>query len=167
LSPKQTRDYLAHMRAIVVLAASFLAACQAGEQPPGERASASAPSPAAPAVVPPSTGAQILAAERLIGEYRVAGADGREIALPYGITASITPEHIHLTADCVNLEWSYRLEGGRLTTQRAPSESCARGLTAGEQAVVQAFDVATTVARTPSNGYEFAGGGHSVTLFTQ
>jgi len=162
------------MRAITVPAAGFLAACQAAEQPPApaaavpaERAPADVPSPAAPAVVPSAPGAQVLAAERLVGGYRVAGADGREIDLPYGITASISSERIHLTADCVNLEWSYRLERGRLSTRRAPSESCARGLTPVEAAVVQAFDGATMVTLTRANGLEFAGGGHSVTLFSQ
>jgi hypothetical protein len=124
----------------------------------------SAPTQAGPAATSPLA---ILKAERLVGEYRIAGADGRSIDLPYGVTASISADRIHVTADCINLEWSYRLAGAGLATRRVPTESCARGLAPLEQAIAEAFDHATAVALNKANGYEFSGGGHSVTLFTQ
>jgi hypothetical protein len=145
---------------VLLLAALMVAACQSAE-PTAEPAAEVRPSPsAAPAQA-------ITSAERLIGEYRVAGADGKGIDLPYGIAASISADRIHITADCVNLEWSYRLAAGALTTGREPTRGCRRALTPDEQAIATAFDAATAVALTEANGYRFSGGGHSVTLFTQ
>jgi hypothetical protein len=117
--------------------------------------------------VPGESGDAIASAERLIDEYRVAGADGRGLDLPYGISASISADRIDVSADCVVLAWSYRFESGRLITQRVPAKSCKRALTPEEQTIAAAFDSATSVAVTASNAYEFSGGGHSVTLFTQ
>jgi hypothetical protein len=93
---------------------------------------------------------------------------GEGIDLPYGITASITGDTIHLTADCVNIEWGYVMDAdGSLATLRVPTEGCARGLNATEEALVKAFDGAERVARNRANGYEFAGRGPTATLFTQ
>jgi hypothetical protein len=103
----------------------------------------------------------------LVGEYRVAGVGGQDIDLPYGITASISDAGIHVVSDCVNLSWSWSLEGARLVTERVAVEGCARGLVPEEEAVAAAFDGSTGVARTPSNGIEFTGENGSVLLFSQ
>jgi hypothetical protein len=45
--------------------------------------------------------------------------------------------------------------------------SCRRALLPEEDAIAAAFDNAGMVRRTPANGIEFTGGGHSVLLFSQ
>jgi len=141
-------------------AAALLAACQPGEQ------TSSAPPAAQP--VPQSQPQQaITAASGLVGEYRVAGADGQDIDLPHGITAAIDQTTIRVAADCLNFAWNYRFESSRLVTEATPVRSCKRGLLPAEEAVRAAFDAAETVSRTPANGIMFAGGGRKVTLFSQ
>src|SRR5690606_34982914 len=103
----------------------------------------------------------------LAGEYRVAGVDGGGIDLPHGITATITGDRIEVQSDCIRFAWSYARDGGRLTTAPQPAASCRRALLPPEQAVSEAFTAAESVARTPSNGVEFSGGGRSVLLFSQ
>ena len=137
-------------RSALVIALLALAACRA--EPEAQR------EPEAP---------PIAAAAELVGEYRVAGVDGSDIDLPHAITASITADRIQLVSDCVNMAWGYTLTEGRLSTEQAPAEGCARGFEPTEQALLAAFDVADTVRRTPANALEFSGGGHSVTLFSQ
>lgn len=152
------------MRTYPIAAIILVAGCQPGgptAPPEGESATAT------PEHSPPPSSDAIASSERLAGEYRVAGVDGQGIDLPYGITASISDETIHVTADCINMAWSYHFDGGALATERVPVEGCARGLTPSETAIVLAFDAADTVSLNPANGYKFAGGGHSITLFTQ
>jgi hypothetical protein len=152
-----------------VLVALALAACEGEAQRPAEepqaRASSSAPAPNT------STGASdtivITDSAALAGEYRVAGAGDRDIDLPHGITARISEEGVHVVSDCVNLSWSWVFEGARLATERVPVESCARSLLPEEEAIVEAFDGATGVRRTPANGIEFTGENGSVLLFGQ
>ena len=156
--------------ALPSIALLALAACQPAtesEAPePAASATAAVPSPA-PTSPSEAGGDRILSPERLAGEYRVAGVGGQGIDLPYGISASITQDRIRLTADCVNVEWAYLLVDGKMQTARVPVEGCARGLNDTEEALVEAFDGAERVARTPANGYEFAGRGPTATLFTQ
>ena len=151
-------------RSFLPIAFLALAACQpAAERDAPEPAVSS--TPADPTPVPSGNG---VSPEQLAGEYRVAGVGGRDINLPYGITASVTADTIHLTADCVNVEWGYtRNADGSLSTLRVPTEGCARGLNEVEEALVEAFDGAERVSRTASNGYEFSGRGPTATLFTQ
>jgi hypothetical protein len=146
----------------LLVLAVLVAGCRPAEQPAAP-STASSTTAAAPA---PELRA-IASADRLVGEYRIAGADGQGIDLPYGIAATITADRIRVNADCFTLEWSYRFERAALATRRVPAKSCRRSLTPEEQAIAQAFDAATTVMLTEANGYEFVGGGHSVTLFTQ
>ena len=89
-------------KALPLIAALVLAACQ-----PETEAEAPQPTSAATAEPSPteSAGDLIVTPEQLAGEYRVAGVGGEGIDLPYGITASITGDTIHLTAECVNIEW--------------------------------------------------------------
>ena len=135
----------------------------------GPQAESSAPigatEPAAPAVptLPSPPAPQI----DLPGEYRVAGVDGVGIDLPYGVTASITGDRIHVTADCLNFAWTYTMQGARIATARTAVEGCARGLTDPEEAVVEALDAAATLERTPTNGIELRGDGRSVVLYAQ
>lgn len=137
----------------------------AAPQAPTAQAPTPGASPSAPQPAPPPANA--LPAGELPGEYRLAGVDGGDINLPYGISASIDGRRIQVVADCINMAWSYTYAGGRLATKRAPVESCARGLTAKEDAVAAALDGAQQAVRTPSNAIELSGDGHSLTLFSQ
>ncbi|MDZ4306801.1 hypothetical protein [Allopontixanthobacter sp.] len=103
----------------------------------------------------------------LLGEYRVAGVDGKDINLPHGISASISAEEIAVLSQCVRFKWAYTLAGGGFAASRVPTVSCQRGLFPEEEAISRAFDRAVQVRGTPANGIEFSGEGHSVTLFSQ
>lgn len=156
--------------AVVPLAAALMPfACSPGadDSPVDPPVPQAAPPTNASLTAPPDPDAASEPAIALPGEYRVAGVNGVEIDQPYAITAVITADRIHLTADCLNFAWSYTARGKRIATDRVGVESCARGLTAAEQALVDALDSATTVLRTPSNAIELRGGGRSVTLFSQ
>ena len=149
--------------ALVIL---MLSACGSPVGTPEDEPAAPTPTEAAPAepeiVAKPAVPAVVLP-----GEWRVAGVDGGEIDQPYAITASITADHIHVTADCLNFAWSYVAEANRIATERVAVESCGRGPTAPEEAVVAAIDAAEEVARTPANAVELRGSGRVVTLFSQ
>ena len=145
-------------RSFLPIAFLALAACQ----PAAER---DAPEPAVsstPADPTPAPSGNVVSPEQLAGEYRVAGVAGRDINLPYGITASVTADTIHLA---ISEELPDELS--LLATLRVPTEGCARGLNEVEEALVEAFDGAERVSRTASNGYEFSGRGPTATLFTQ
>ena len=141
-----------------------LAACQ----PAAERDAREPAVSSTPAEPTPAPSGNVVSPQQLAGEYRIAGVGGQAIDLPYGITASITADRIHLTADCVNVEWGYTMDAdGSLSTLRVPTEGCARGLNPAEEALVEAFDGAERVSRNAANGYEFSGRGPTATLFTQ
>lgn len=145
----------------------LLAACGA---PDSAKSPNPEPHPAAansPDGVSTPAGDSIGSAERLAGEYRIAGVDGAALDLPYGVTASISENRIHVVADCINMAWSYRFSGASLATERVAVEGCARGLMPQEQAIADAFDAASKVSVNRANGLDFEGAGHSVTLFTQ
>jgi hypothetical protein len=155
---------------LALSAAAALAACESEPGPvpaesprPASSAATEAPAPPSPTPLP----AAITDAAALVGEYRVAGVGGQDINLPHGITASISDGGIHVVSDCVNLSWSWSFEGARLVTERVPVEGCGRGLLPEEDAIAAAFDEATAVVRTPSNGIEFTGENGSVLLFSQ
>ena len=160
------------MRILVAATFVLLLGCtQSAEKPtaepvasPSPAVARSLPSPAATATDAPVAVAPAFA---IPGEYRIAGVNGQDINQPYAITASISGDRIHVTADCINLGWSYTMQGAAIGTKRVAVEGCGRGLTRAEEAVVAAFDAAKTVARTPSNAIEFRAPGHTVTLFSQ
>ena len=109
----------------------------------------------------------IISPAALVGEYRVAGVDGQDINLPHGITASISDDEIEVQSQCIRFKWAYTISEGDLTASRVPMVSCRRGLYPEEEAIARAFDQAARAQRTPANGIEFVGAGHSVTLFSQ
>jgi hypothetical protein len=156
-------------KALSSIALLALAACQPAlerDAPEPTSSDSTAEPSAAPSL--DEGGEPIASPEQLAGEYRVAGVGGEGIDLPYGISASITANTIHLTADCVNVEWGYVMDAdGSLATLRVPTEGCARGLNPTEEALVEAFDGAENVSRNRANGYEFSGRGPTATLFTQ
>lgn len=153
------------MRYALALLAVALSACRAdapaaASEPTGQLATEASPEPPASAVV--SAGA-------LPGEFRVAGVDGQAIDLPYGLAVSIDEDTILLAEGCLRMAWHYRFEAGQLATERRHDlvGRCDRPPNATEETIGLAFDTATAVLRTPANGVDFTGGGHTVTLFSQ
>ena len=156
------------MRRVIPAALVLLAACTDSlEQPTADPVPSSSPAVVRASPTPASSAAQAAQAVEIAGEYRIAGVNGRDINQPYGITASIGADRIHITADCLNFAWSYRQQGSVIATKRVAVEGCGRGPTAAEEAIVAAFDAAASVVRTPANALEFRAPGHTVTLFSQ
>jgi hypothetical protein len=161
-------------RLLALAACALLAACDGtADEPTADAAPAAkseaAVTPSAPVspVSTPSPTAPAEPAMELAGEYRIAGVDGGDIDLPHGITAVIGEDRIDVTSQCVEMAWSYSLEGTTLQTMRIPVVTCDRGRYPEEEAIEAAFTAAREVERTASNGLRFSGGGRSVTLFTQ
>jgi len=141
---------------------AMLAGCDASADPP-----ANAAAPAASVAPAAQPGDRIVSAAQLVGEYRVAGVDDASLDLPYGVSASVYADRIHVVADCLNFGWEYSFEGAALVTERVAVESCGRGLTPQEAALVAVFDAANEVSRNRANGIDLRGEGHLVTLFSQ
>jgi hypothetical protein len=117
----------------------------------------------------------------LAGEYRVAGIDGTEVGGGIGLALSVTDTLIWFDPRCAGFSWTYTYSGGRLTTDRpqkprspgAPlvagpgAATCRIAVHPEQQRLATALDAVTSARRTPSNGIELTGGGHSVTLYSQ
>ena len=152
---------------IAAISLVALAACQpAGDGPaPGAE-----PSQAATAVANDGKGdaAAVDAPASLVGEYRVAGIDGTEVAGQIGIALSVTEDTIFFDPRCAGFGWSYTYENGTLATAR-PTDApvCEIAVDPELQRLAAALDAVTQAARTPSNGIALSGGGHSVTLYSQ
>ena len=166
------------MRAAASIAIALgLGACTPAAEPSEEPAATAPTAPAAASTpaskrsaspsIAPRAPAQLIPAGELIGEWRVAGVDGQAIDALYAITASITPDRVHIVADCINVAWSYAAESGSITTQRVPVEGCGRGLSPHEEAIVAVIDGSTGFGRVPSNAVEIFHPQGRVTLFSQ
>lgn len=135
--------------------------------------------PVATAAAAPSAGIPILSAQILVGEYRVAGIDGAEIAGDMGIGLSIGEATISYEPHCLGYVWAMSMDDeGRLALARDPAfgpqvdsgsviVACEPAVTPAFGQLAQALDVVDRAARTPANGIELTGGGRSVTLFSQ
>lgn len=109
----------------------------------------------------------VAATERLTpGEYRVAGADGADINLAHAITLTITPDEIRLASQCFTPRWTWRYAGEVLETARIPEAMCERTRYPAELAAEAVFAQPENIERTPANGIEISGGGHSLLLFS-
>jgi hypothetical protein len=150
----------------VLLIALLLAACSPPVPPP----------PAAPQDPPPAQ--PIPAVSTLAGEWRVASIDGKDFNEPYGLALTADAEEIWWAPRCAGLIRTYRISGTMFRTgpakgvkPRKPGEPtppvCLIGLPARIDEVTRALDSATTIRRTPGNGIEISGGGHSLLLFSQ
>jgi hypothetical protein len=149
----------------LVAAMALLAACQRVEAPtpaPSPTAIATASEgPAGPAQPAPTT---------LAGEWRVAGIDGAPFDEPYGLALSADARLVWMEPRCAGVARSYRIGGGRIAFGPDPdarNEVCAIGMPPRTDDVLRALDAAERIRRTPANGIEIAGGGHSLTLFSQ
>ena len=156
--------------ALILLAGAALPACQPVDSPPGPARPGETTAPA-PAVAPAS----------LEGEYRVAGIDGTEVGGNIGIALSITDKLIWFDPRCAGFNWSYTYAEGVISTDRpqkprttdsalvagVPAPTCRIAVHPEQQRLATALDAVTRAERTPSNGIELSGGGHSVTLYSQ
>lgn len=136
-----------------------------------------------PPVAPPPPAAQVppaglAAVTTLAGEWKVAAIDGEDFNEPHGIALSADDREIWWAPRCAGLVRSYAIRGAQLRIGPAlgahrprpgepPPPVCAIGLPPRINEVSRAIDSATTVRRTPANGIELSGGGHSLLLFSQ
>lgn len=161
---------------ILIGAAALVSACQPAEGPVASTDSAvSKPARESMGDAPD------MALASLAGEYRVAGIDGTEVGGGIGIALTVTDKLIWFDPRCAGFNWTYTYAGGRLTTDRpqkprtpgAPlvaglgGATCRIGVHPEQQRLATALDAVTSAKRTPSNGIELTGGGHSVTLYSQ
>ena len=158
------------MRYVLALVAmGWLAGCS----PPNDRA----PEPAQTASVtatsaatepaPPGVPEGAIATGELVGEWRVAGVDGRAVNLPHAITVSIDATTIRYASHCVSGVWTYRAAGPSIVTRQVPQAMCDRGRYREERALDAVFSAPGAIRRTAGSGIDIAGGGHSITLFSQ
>ncbi|WFL78931.1 hypothetical protein P7228_07670 [Altererythrobacter arenosus] len=127
----------------------------------------------------PSNSGALVPIESLAGEWRVAGIDGEALDERYGLTLSADDNEIWWEPRCAGVIRSYRIDGTALAigSPRAsgsptppgvpPPPICTIGWPPRLVDVGVALDAAVTIGRTPSNGIELSGGGHSLTLFSQ
>lgn len=160
-----------------LLAAALLAACTA-PAPPADKAPSATPSTdAKPPAPPASTG--LLAPTTLAGEWKIVAIDGQDFNEPYGLALSANASEVWWEPRCAGMVRGYTIEGPAIRIGRAPSLGpppapgtppppvCAIGLPPRLPDAVRALDAATAIRRTPSNGVELSGGGHSLLLFSQ
>lgn len=157
----------------VLVALVLLAACA---QP--------APQPDATPTPTSSTAASPTAKDQpapvtLSGEWKIAAIDGQDFNEPYGLAFSANATEIWWDPRCAGMVRGYAIDGNAIRIGRAPSLGpppppgtppppvCAIGLPARLPEAVRALDAATRVVRTPSNGVDLSGGGHSLLLFSQ
>jgi hypothetical protein len=127
----------------------------------------------------PTPGSALAPIATLAGEWRVAGIDGKDFNEPYGLALSANGDELWWAPRCAGMARSYRIDGTRIqfsppadervaeSGAPAPPPPCIPGRPARLADVMRALDAATAVGRTPSNGIEISGGGHSVLLFSQ
>lgn len=154
---------MAAMRtAFPIIAALVLTACNQPSGTPESAATSEETGAPAPDAEPLTS---------LVGEYRLAGLDGRDFNESYGIAVSITDGRIDFP-NCKQIGWEYTFEEGKLTTERSPpggpdAKPCSIDLPVRTLQFVTAIDAAEKAARTPANGIELTGDLRSVTLFSQ
>ena len=125
-----------------------------------------------PAVGPASTTTAVAPAT-LAGAWRVAGIDGREFNEPYGLALSADARKIWWEPVCAGFVRGYRIDGTRITAGRDPDRPlgpvplCTIAPPPRLVEVMRALDAADTIRRTPNNGVELSGRGHSLLLFSQ
>ena len=161
-----------------LLACVALASCQgqtAASEDEAEPAGRASPAPAAAPAARPA-GMPLTAVGDLLGEYRVAGIDGKELAGNLGIAASIDGPTLSFEPTCAGFVWQLAFVGGRLVTERpgmtAPPGGtsrpvCAVAVHPEQRRLAEALDAADSATRTPDNGIVLSGGGRSLTLFSQ
>lgn len=158
------------------IAVSILMLCAcACEQP-----RAPAEPPASPTAQAQQTAEQIdraaVKVTTLAGAWRVAGIDGRSLDEPYGLALTGNDEELWWEPRCAGMVRRYRIEGTSVSFRSLHSQApagtppppvCVIGLPPRLSEVFRALDAGTSIERTPANGIEIRGGGHSLVLFSQ
>lgn len=115
----------------------------------------------------------------LAGEWRVAGIDGVSFDEPVGLALSANGREVWWNPRCAGLVRRYTIDGRNFRAGPQPSSIpppppgtppppvCAIGLPPHLVEAVRAIDSATQIRRTPSNGIELTGGGHSLLMYAQ
>jgi hypothetical protein len=154
------------MRWQALSVATMLAACG---QPAEQAAEQSRADPRSS-----ETAAPLAAPESLIGEYRVAGIDGRSLDAPFGIALSITDGQVSFEPACAAFVWSYAYLKGSVDIERRqekrnhpPPPVCPEPVAPQLDRLATALDAVDRARRTPENGIELSGNGRSVLLFSQ
>jgi hypothetical protein len=166
------------MRAIMlVLPLILVNACtrQASESAPAAEGPrdvvAAAPAPTATAKPAPAPSSTLATVDTLAGEWRVAGIDGTELNEPYGLALSGDETSLWWAPRCAGQERRYTIQGRAIRftplVDKPGTPPCLPGLPARLADVLRVLGAATTIGRTPSNGIEISGGGHSLLLFSQ
>ncbi|MGB3796471.1 MAG: hypothetical protein WA957_09235 [Alteraurantiacibacter sp.] len=162
---------------LIAIAALALTACSQESEPEEQLTTLPAPGGIEnPPPAPPST--PLSPIESLAGEWRVAGMDGQPLDESFGLALSADDAEIWWEPRCANFAFGYRIDGLALETGTArpgapitPNENpppvCAIAIPPRLSDVSRALDLADTVGRTPSNGVQLEGGGHSLLLFSQ
>ncbi len=167
---------------VAALALASLSSCYESEPapPPEAIVTSSEEGMYAPERVP--GGIPLTSVGDLLGEYRVAGIDDRELAGNTGIAVSVDGALLSYEPTCAGFVWTVDFESEAFKLKRfreptpevAPGEIpvperaiCAIGVRPQWQQLADALDAATRAERTPANAIRLSGGGRSVTLFAQ
>jgi hypothetical protein len=168
--------------ALALLSLPLLALASCGNPAADQQAPAPEPQATAapPAPSPPTAVSSLPAPASLAGEWRIAGIDGKDFNEPYGLGLSGDDMEIWWEPRCAGIGRGYAIKGNTVRfgwaasrgAQPKPGEQgltpvCTIGLPERLAEVTRALDSATTIVRTPSNGIEISGGGHSLLLFSQ
>ena len=112
----------------------------------------------------------------LAGAWRVAAIDGRSLDQLSGLALVGDEDKLWWEPGCAGMVRRYRISGRTLSVGplrppppagSPPQPVCAIGLPPRLDEVFSALEAATTVTRTAENGILIAGGGRSLTLFSQ
>ncbi len=160
------------MRSLIAALVLPLAACAAPDEPPPnsnriDPANSAAHAGASGETFPaPSSGGEPMAAvETLEGHWRLGGLDGGDLT---GIALTGTGSTLYWEPTCAGFSLDYRIEGNTIAfTGERPGIVCRIGYPRELEAIFAALRAAKTIERTASNGIRLAGGGHSVTLYSQ
>jgi len=128
--------------------------------------------------IPAATSPALAPVASLAGEWRVAGLDGAEIAGPVGIALRADSRDVWWEPRCAGYVRSYSIEGTRFATGphigfkpprpgELPPPVCLIAPPPQMGAIFDALTAAIIISRTPNNGVELRGGGHSLLLFSQ
>ena len=125
------------------------------------------------AAATPAGSVAITATGDLLGEYRVAGVDGAELAGAIGIAVSIDGPVLSYEPTCAGFVWNIAEQDGGFSFTRANRQpdgtvvACAVAIAPEQQRLGEAIDAARHAWRTPANGILLEGGGRSALLFSQ
>jgi hypothetical protein len=121
-----------------------------------------------PQVVPHDNSRPQSAAISLVGHWRIAAIDGRDLNEPQGLALVGDARQLWMEPRCAGLIRNYRISGTTFSsTLEKVGMVCMIGMPQSSGLAMQAIDAATRIERTPENGILLSGGGRSLLLFSQ